>query len=96
MIELALLMAVSGLLAGVLSGLFGVGGGVILVPVLDYRIAWALVRGAVFLFWNFPLQRDYVYGRRYEGKPDLPRAVAQPSPMQPSPVQPSPVRRTAG
>lgn len=30
-------------------------------PALDYRIAWWLVRGAVWLGWNFPLQRAYVF-----------------------------------
>ena len=28
------------------------------------RLAWLLVRGLVFLCWNFPLQRDYVYRDR--------------------------------
>ena len=31
-------------------------------PALDYRLAWWLVRGAVWLGWNFPLQRAYVFG----------------------------------
>ncbi len=33
----------------------------LLLPGLDYRIAWTLVRGAVFFGWNHPLQRDYVF-----------------------------------
>lgn len=35
----------------------------LLLPNLDYRIAWLLARGAVFLFWNFPLHRDYVFAK---------------------------------
>ncbi len=34
---------------------------ILLLPDLDYRLAWILVRVAVFLAWNFPLQRDYVF-----------------------------------
>ncbi|MEM7674391.1 MAG: GtrA family protein [Myxococcota bacterium] len=33
----------------------------LLVPGLDYRLAWFLVRGAVFVGWNYPLQRDFVF-----------------------------------
>ena len=33
----------------------------LLVPGLDYRVAWALVRVAVFVGWNYPLQRDFVF-----------------------------------
>ena len=33
----------------------------LLVPAVNYLIAWALVRVAVFVAWNFPLQRDYVF-----------------------------------
>ncbi|MBU0553356.1 GtrA family protein [Myxococcota bacterium] len=36
----------------------------LLLPDLDYRLAWILARGAVFLFWNFPLHRDYVFAPR--------------------------------
>jgi phosphatidylglycerophosphate synthase/putative flippase GtrA len=32
-----------------------------LLPGIDYRLAWGLVRGAVFVFWNYPLHRDYVF-----------------------------------
>ena len=42
---------------------------VMLFPLPDYRIAWVVVRGLVFLCWNFPLQRDYVYGPAGRGKP---------------------------
>jgi hypothetical protein len=31
------------------------------LPGLDYRIAWVIVRVAVFLTWNYPLHRDYVF-----------------------------------
>jgi phosphatidylglycerophosphate synthase/putative flippase GtrA len=34
----------------------------LLVPALDYRVAWILVRVAVYVAWNFPLQRSYVFG----------------------------------
>lgn len=30
-------------------------------PLLDYRLAWWLVRGAVWLTWNLPMQRSYVF-----------------------------------
>ena len=45
------------------SALLNAGGvGVLLMlPTMDHRIAWALVRAAVFLAWNFPLHRDYVF-----------------------------------
>ena len=42
------------------------GGGVavlLLLPALDYRIAWVLVRAVVALAWNYPLQRDYVFSK---------------------------------
>ena len=40
------------------------GGGVgvlLLLPSMDYRIAWVLVRVVVALAWNYPLHRDYVF-----------------------------------
>jgi phosphatidylglycerophosphate synthase/putative flippase GtrA len=51
---------------GVVSGmsaLLNAGGvGVLTMnPLPDYRIAWWIARGAVFLLWNFPLQRIYVF-----------------------------------
>jgi phosphatidylglycerophosphate synthase/putative flippase GtrA len=33
----------------------------LLLPDLDYRPSWLLVRLAVFVTWNFPLHRDYVF-----------------------------------
>ena len=30
-------------------------------PELPYPLAWLLARGAVYLAWNFPLQREYVF-----------------------------------
>jgi phosphatidylglycerophosphate synthase/putative flippase GtrA len=33
----------------------------LMVPAVNYWIAWCLVRAAVFVAWNFPLQRDYVF-----------------------------------
>jgi len=44
------------------SALLNAGGvAVLLLLDLDYRLAWALVRAAVFVGWNLPLQRGYVY-----------------------------------
>ncbi|MCB9652876.1 MAG: GtrA family protein [Deltaproteobacteria bacterium] len=39
------------------------------VPGLDYRIAWAIVRAAVFIGWNYPLQRDFVFNERAPSSP---------------------------
>lgn len=33
----------------------------LLLPALDYRIAWIIARVAVFLFWNYPLNREWVF-----------------------------------
>jgi phosphatidylglycerophosphate synthase/putative flippase GtrA len=45
------------------SALLNTGGVVLLLmlPSMDYRIAWLVVRAAVFVLWNFPLHRDYVF-----------------------------------
>ena len=34
----------------------------LLLPRIDYRMAWWLARGLVFLLWNYPLNREYVFG----------------------------------
>jgi phosphatidylglycerophosphate synthase/putative flippase GtrA len=34
---------------------------VLLLPRVDYRIAWAVARGVIFVTWNYPLMRDYVF-----------------------------------
>ncbi len=47
-----------------LSSAFLNSGGVavlLLLPELDYRPAWLLTRVAVYLAWNYPLHRDYVF-----------------------------------
>lgn len=38
----------------------------LLLPSMDFRIAWALVRLAVFFAWNFPLHRDYVFADNHD------------------------------
>jgi len=45
------------------SALLNAGGVALLAfhPALDYRLAWWLVRGAVWLGWNFPMQRSWVF-----------------------------------
>jgi phosphatidylglycerophosphate synthase/putative flippase GtrA len=45
------------------SALLNSGGVAVLLmlPAIHYRIAWIVVRLAVFLAWNFPLHRDYVF-----------------------------------
>lgn len=57
------------------SALLNSGGVAILLflPALDYRLAWIIVRGAVFLAWNYPLHRDYVFS-------DEPDGIEQPHP----------------
>ena len=44
--------------AGLNSGLVAV---LLLLPAMPYQLAWVLVRAAVYLTWNFPLHRDYVF-----------------------------------
>ncbi|RLB59997.1 MAG: hypothetical protein DRI90_14785, partial [Deltaproteobacteria bacterium] len=56
------------------SALLNAGGvAVLLLLDIDYRLAWVLVRSAVFVGWNLPLQRDYVYAARE----DQPRSSHQ-------------------
>ncbi len=47
------------------SAMLNAGGVAVLLslPTLDFRIAWAIARVAVYLFWNYPLNRHYVFGR---------------------------------
>ena len=35
-------------------------GVMMILPIMDYRIAWVLVRIAVLTAWNIPLHRNYV------------------------------------
>lgn len=49
---------VSATSAALNSGLVAV---ILLLPAVPYQLAWGLVRGAVYLSWNFPLHRDYVF-----------------------------------
>ncbi len=46
----------AGLNAGLLSLL-------LMLPTAGYAIIWWVVRGVVYLLWNFPLHRDYVFSR---------------------------------
>ena len=34
----------------------------LLLPAMPSLVAWALVRALVFVTWNYPLHRDYVFG----------------------------------
>ncbi|MEM9189301.1 MAG: GtrA family protein [Myxococcota bacterium] len=40
-----------------------------LLPDVPYQLAWLIVRVAVFMAWNYPLHRDYVFDER-EAEPD--------------------------
>jgi len=46
-----------------MSALLNAGGVAVLTmnPLPDFRVAWWIARGVVFLLWNFPLQRIYVF-----------------------------------
>lgn len=46
------------------SLLLNAGGVALMVslPDLDYRLSWWIVRGLVFLLWNYPLHSTYVFG----------------------------------
>jgi phosphatidylglycerophosphate synthase/putative flippase GtrA len=49
---------VSGSSALINSSLIAV---VLLLPAVPYLVAWVLVRAMVFVSWNYPLHRDYVF-----------------------------------
>ncbi|MEM1032239.1 MAG: GtrA family protein [Myxococcota bacterium] len=67
------LQAIRYTIVSVISALLNSGGVALalMLPLADYRIGWVLVRAAVFLCWNFPLQRDYVYGPKGKDRPEL-------------------------
>lgn len=67
---------VSGSSALLNSGLVAV---LLLLPSVPYQLAWLLVRGAVFLTWNHPLSRDYVFERtvNLEDAAEQPAAVVE-------------------
>ena len=62
----------------VTSALLNAGGVMVLllVPSAEVYLAWLAVRGAVYLAWNFPLQRDYVFGDAIERPADDDAALA--------------------
>ncbi len=69
------------------SALLNAGGVAVLLllPGLDYRLAWLIAAGTVFLCWNYVLNRDYVF---VESAPRAPSQPLTPSPAAP-PVQPT-------
>jgi phosphatidylglycerophosphate synthase/putative flippase GtrA len=46
------------------AGLNAVTVAILVLTAVDYRLAWLLARVAVFLGWNYPLQRDFVFSER--------------------------------
>ncbi len=56
---------VSSTSAGLNAGLLAI---LLLLPSLNYAFVWWIVRGTVFLLWNFPLHRDYVFGDSVEAR----------------------------
>ncbi|MFN3202114.1 MAG: CDP-alcohol phosphatidyltransferase family protein [Bradymonadia bacterium] len=50
-------------LVSVTSALLNAGGVAVmlLLPEMDYLVAWLVARATVFFLWNFPLHRDYVF-----------------------------------
>jgi len=71
--DIPTLQAIRYTIVSVTSALLNSGGVALALtlPLADYRIGWVLVRGVVFLCWNFPLQRDYVYGPQGKDRPEL-------------------------
>lgn len=65
------------------SALLNSGGVAILLmlPGLDYRLAWLIARGVVYLWWNYPLQRDYVFAPAAEPAPPGPPPEPRPAPL---------------
>jgi phosphatidylglycerophosphate synthase/putative flippase GtrA len=61
--------------ASTTSALLNAGGVAVLMllPALDYRLGWAVTRGAVFAFWSFPLNQRYILSHRAAAEP--PRAA---------------------
>jgi putative flippase GtrA len=49
------------------SALLNAGGVALLAlhPELDYRISWWLIRTAVYVMWNFPLHRSFVFAPQH-------------------------------
>lgn len=41
----------------------------IMLPSIQYQLAWLVARVAVFVFWNYPLHRDYVFVDPSASKP---------------------------
>lgn len=54
-----------------------------LLPNVDYRVGWFIARATIFLLWNFPLQRDYVFGPSVD-RPQ-PSSVPDPHPLPGAP-----------
>jgi len=52
----------------------------LLQPMIDYKLSWWIVRGAVFLLWSFPLQRNYVYAPQEEGEGPAPASSSSAHP----------------
>lgn len=64
-------------LVSVTSLALNAGGVALLTPLnADYRVSWLLVRGLVFLLWNFPLHRAYVFQDSEIGAPAGPQRRA--------------------
>jgi putative flippase GtrA len=61
------------------SALLNAGGVALLAlhPALDYRVAWWLVRGAVYVTWNFPLHRSFVFAPQRLASPPSALGVSQ-------------------
>ncbi len=50
------------------------------LPEVDYRVSWWLVRGLVFLLWNYPLHSSYVFGDEKPAEASAMNADSAPTP----------------